>query len=382
MPSLSQFFASRRAKDCSSVAEQPESTEERSITASTTTTHYLATFPTSSSSPLLQSLSLPLTSSRIPSGSIYFRLTYPPSSSPTSFFLDCLPDPIGFLAHSANLIRFHLGCGSSGPSKWRHDSIQLILEDHDGLAHTCAGDIHVSLKWIGDIMRQVQDKRRDKESAIKEFKGVCEYLVSFCLISPTLVYLESKEELARSSDLSADIAVLHELVHAVQYDGYGTTPTWLVESVADYVRLEAHLGPPHWRSPGQGKAERGWEEGYDAGARFLSWLVGPKRTGEDLVNEGLTALDIGNTANRSAPSITVPRPPLPQPTKYPDQPYSSAPALTPPADRRRPGPWPDLVKELNGSLEHQKYSDKWWEGHTGVEGGLDGLWAAYLGFYR
>jgi hypothetical protein len=45
-------------------------------------------------------------------------------------------------------------------------------------------------------MRQVEDKRRDKGSAIKELKGVCEFLASFCFISPTRAYLESKEELA------------------------------------------------------------------------------------------------------------------------------------------------------------------------------------------
>lgn len=32
----------------------------------------------------------------------------------------------------------------------------------------------MSLHWVGDIMRQVEDGRRDLKSATKEFKGVRE----------------------------------------------------------------------------------------------------------------------------------------------------------------------------------------------------------------
>lgn len=63
------------------------------------------------------------------------------------------------------------------------------------------------------------------------------------------------------------------MVHTIQHDGQGSAPGWLVESIADACRLYAGLAPPHWRKPGQGKKEKGWEDGYDAGARFLAWLV-------------------------------------------------------------------------------------------------------------
>lgn len=187
----------------------------------------------------------------------------------------------------------------------------------------------------------------------------------------------------------ADGAVLHELVHAIQYDGQGTTPTWLIESIADYVRLQAHLGPPHWRNPGQGRDERGWEEGYDAGAQFLSWLVGPstlfpRDSRKQLLDEMIRDSDPIVDGRRDGPatSATVTAPPLPQSTKYPDRPHPYVPGLIPAPDRPRPGPWPDIVKDLNGSLEHEKYKEGWWERYTGVKGGLEGLWAAYLDFYR
>ncbi len=55
---------------------------------------------------------------QIPTSSLLFSLTHPePSQSPaTAFFLDCLPDPIGFLHHSSSFIRSHLSLPASNPS--------------------------------------------------------------------------------------------------------------------------------------------------------------------------------------------------------------------------------------------------------------------------
>lgn len=38
----------------------------------------------------------------------------------------------------------------------------------------------------------------------------------------------------------------HEMVHAWQHDGQGTLPGGLIEGIADWVRLEAGMAPPHW----------------------------------------------------------------------------------------------------------------------------------------
>jgi hypothetical protein len=179
----------------------------------------------------------------------------------------------------------------------------------------------------------------------------------------------------------ADDVVLHELVHAVQYDGHGSTPIWLIESIADYVRLQADLGPPHWRHPGQGKAEKGWEDGYDAGAQFLSWLVGT--TGVEADGQPYGTEDSSSPLPRptpTAPSSTSTVPP-PQSTQYPADMRPPAPGPEAKKGRRRPGPWPEFVKSLNARLEHEKYTERCWADLTGQRGGLEELWTAYLGHY-
>ena len=62
--------------------------------------------------------------------------------------------------------------------------------------------------------------------------------------------------------------ILHEMVHAWQWDGKGTAPGGLTEGIADFVRLKAGLGPPHWtKKPGNK-----WDAGYQVTAYFLDWL--------------------------------------------------------------------------------------------------------------
>jgi hypothetical protein len=39
----------------------------------------------------------------------------------------------------------------------------------------------------------------------------------------------------------------HELVHCYQWDADGTCPGGLIEGVADWVRLNCDLSPPHWK---------------------------------------------------------------------------------------------------------------------------------------
>lgn len=172
-------------------------------------------------------------------------------------------------------------------------------------------------------------------------------------------------------------AVLHELVHAIQYDGRGTAPTWLTESIADFVRLQAQLGPAHWRHPGQGSKEKGWEDGYDAGAQFLSWLVGA--TGVEV--DDIATLRTTLQPTPTAPILTSSSVPAPQSTQYPTDPRPPQPAPEPKKGRPRPGPWPDFVRRLDANLEHNKYTESCWTELTGYQGGLPGLWAAYLGHY-
>ena len=60
----------------------------------------------------------------------------------------------------------------------------------------------------------------------------------------------------------------HEMVHCYQYNAYGTCPGGLIEGIADWVRLNAKLSPPHWKKEGTGKGDAGYQHtGY-----FLEYL--------------------------------------------------------------------------------------------------------------
>lgn len=67
------------------------------------------------------------------------------------------------------------------------------------------------------------------------------------------------------------------MVHCWQHDARGTAPGGLIEGIADWVRLKAGLGPPHWKRTAEGN----WDSGYERTGYFLEWLEG--RCGGDVV---------------------------------------------------------------------------------------------------
>ncbi|KAL8290081.1 hypothetical protein RQP46_003020 [Phenoliferia psychrophenolica] len=62
--------------------------------------------------------------------------------------------------------------------------------------------------------------------------------------------------------------VVHELVHVFQWNGNGSCDGGVIEGVADWVRLGAGFGAPHWREEGGSD----WKAGYATTAYFLVWL--------------------------------------------------------------------------------------------------------------
>jgi hypothetical protein len=128
-------------------------------------------------------------------------------------------------------------------------SISLILRDMDTLAYTTGWalddshkEIHFSLRYIAGV---------DKGRKGHEILGV----------------------------------LTHEVVHCYQHNAHGTCPGGLIEGIADFVRLKADLGPPHWKKEWEGKK---WDSGYQITAYFLEYLEG--RYGEGTVrrlNEAL-----------------------------------------------------------------------------------------------
>lgn len=111
-------------------------------------------------------------------------------------------------------------------------SVTFILRDMPGVAYTTGSDldndhkeIHFSLAYIAGIA---------KGRASHEIAGV----------------------------------VTHELVHCLQWNAFGTCPGGLIEGIADWVRLNCDLAPPHWSQ----EAGEKWDAGYQHTAYFLDYL--------------------------------------------------------------------------------------------------------------
>lgn len=128
-------------------------------------------------------------------------------------------------------------------------SVTVILESMGGVAYTTGiqldndhKEIHFSMDYIQNSVTEARRKQ--------EIQGV----------------------------------LVHEMVHCWQWNVSGTCPGGLIEGIADYVRLKAGLGPPHWKRPTKKKAKDGekepeiddgdnkWDAGYEKTAFFLEWL--------------------------------------------------------------------------------------------------------------
>ncbi len=79
----------------------------------------------------------------------------------------------------------------------------------------------------------------------------------------------------------------HEMVHCYQYNAQGTCPGGLIEGIADWVRLNSNLSPPHWKRETSGK----WDAGYQHTGYFLDYLE--KRYGDGTVSRMNNKLKTG-----------------------------------------------------------------------------------------
>lgn len=360
MPSLTRLFQRLSTAIPGQQQQQFYTSESAPPDPSTVTSHFLSNPlpPHAAPYPAIRDTPSPsLAPMAIPPNTLLFTFTHPliPSSPPTQFFLHCLPDPIGFLHHAVVQIMSYLSpTFPQPPARYRHQSLTLILDpNYDGLAATSGGQLRVSLKWVENVKQSVE-QGREIEDATKEFKGV----------------------------------LLHELTHALQHDGYGSTPTWFTESIADWIRLRNGLGPKHWKRCGEGAREKGWETGYDVGAWFLDWLVGDGVVGGIAVRaEGEGAEDrhkrvVGSGAGTGPTPSTTTSTAQPLPTQYTSpSPNHSSPYPKPrPTRPRSRQPMPDLIRQMDSRLEFERWDEGWWLQMAGAE--LPVLWKEYLDCYN
>ncbi|KAI6709723.1 hypothetical protein PZA11_002018 [Diplocarpon coronariae] len=111
-------------------------------------------------------------------------------------------------------------------------SVTLILRPMEGVAYTTGSDLdddHKEIHFSLDYIHGVSEERKKKE-----IMGV----------------------------------LTHEMVHCYQYNAFGTCPGGLIEGIADWVRLNAGLIPPHWKRDASGS----WDAGYQHTGYFLEYL--------------------------------------------------------------------------------------------------------------
>lgn len=102
---------------------------------------------------------------------------------------------------------------------------------------------------------------------IRNFTGVA-YTVNRNggkLISVSTNHLKKFNGDARSYELTG--VVLHEMVHALEYNGKGTAPVGLIEGIADFVRLKSGYPANGWRRDYSSPLR-----GYSTTAYFLDYL--------------------------------------------------------------------------------------------------------------
>ncbi|KAK3400127.1 peptidase of plants and bacteria-domain-containing protein [Sordaria brevicollis] len=119
-------------------------------------------------------------------------------------------------------------------------SVTVILRDMGGVAYTTGTDL---------------------DSDHKEIHFSLSYIAAHIPSSPP-------------SRLPAELTgvLTHELVHCYQWDAHGTAPGGLIEGIADWVRLNCDLSPPHWKR--EVKLDDPWDKGYQHTAYFLQYLEG------------------------------------------------------------------------------------------------------------
>lgn len=154
-------------------------------------------------------------------------------------------------------------------------SVTLILEDMPGVAYTKGTDLDDDHKEIHLSMGYVKGIRRAPSSTPTPNPKPTPTPTPMPVIpnpgTTTSSGSRDRDDGDPAGAFEIEGVLVHELVHCFQHNGRGACPGGLVEGIADWVRLGAGLGAPHWR---RGAVPDRWDQGYERTAYFLDWLEG------------------------------------------------------------------------------------------------------------
>ncbi|KAJ7044986.1 hypothetical protein C8F04DRAFT_1067273 [Mycena alexandri] len=166
------------------------------------------------------------------------------------------------------------------PTEWPYPKLNLRIEDlaHPGAAlfldnvnplAALRAAVLASFQWLYAKPESAPTNVQSILLVLRPMDGVAYTFGSHTEkeIHFSLDHIVNNTSRARDEILGV---LVHEVVHCYQHNSRGTAPGGLIEGIADFVRLHANLGPPHWsRTPSPTDK---WDAGYQTTAFFLAWI--------------------------------------------------------------------------------------------------------------
>ncbi|KAL2939191.1 Basic secretory protease [Bienertia sinuspersici] len=84
------------------------------------------------------------------------------------------------------------------------------------------------------------------------------------------IHLSSNYIESYSGNVKTEVTgiLYHHMTHVWQWNAKGQAPEWLMEGIADFVRLKAGYASSQWAKPGEGDK---WDQSSDVTAMFLDY---------------------------------------------------------------------------------------------------------------